>query len=510
MGLFKKSSKAKTEKKASWKILIVDDEPDVHAVTKLTLSNFEFDNKEAEFISAFSGEEARAVLQKESDIALVLLDVVMETDDAGLKVASFIREELDNHFIRIILRTGQPGQAPERSVITSYDINDYKDKTSLSSEKLFSVVYTGLRGYRDILDIEVARKKLENHREGLEKVIDSTTSLFKIRSLQDFASGLLVQIASILRADKSDSHPGNSFVVRKDKTQFKMLAGTGAYAPVDDDNVSFEPAVTELLNKACDQQVSILEGNCFVSYFKTNNAGENLIYIENILEINDLDKKLLELFSNNIAVAFDNLELNKEVFETQSEIIDTLGEVVESRSKEAANHVKRVSHLSRALALWAGLPQEQAQELFMASPMHDVGKVAIPDAVLLKPAKLTPDEWVIMKSHVNIGCEIFARSKRPTLKAASIVAGQHHEKFNGQGYPNGLAGEDIHIYGRIVALVDVFDALAHSRCYKEAWPIDKVLALLEEEKGQHFDPRLVELFIDNIEEVIKIMDDYPD
>jgi response regulator RpfG family c-di-GMP phosphodiesterase len=146
----------------------------------------------------------------------------------------------------------------------------------------------------------------------------------------------------------------------------------------------------------------------------------------------------------------------------------------------------------------------------MASPMHDVGKVAIPDSVLLKPGKLTEEEFEIMKTHVNIGHDIFARSKRSTLKAAAIVAGEHHEKFNGEGYPNGLKGDEIHIYGRIVALVDVFDALSHSRCYKEAWDSQEVLRLLEEEKGQHFDPNLVDAFVQNMDEVIKIMDAYPD
>ncbi|MFY8299294.1 DUF3369 domain-containing protein [Pseudoalteromonas sp. SS15] len=510
MGLFKKSSKSKDENKPSWKILIVDDEPDVHAVTKLTLSRFEFDDKGVEFISAYSGEEARKVLKERNDIALVLLDVVMETDDAGLQVAQYIRQELNNHFIRIILRTGQPGQAPERTVITNYDINDYKDKTSLSSDKLFTVVYTGLRGYRDILDIELARKKLENHREGLERVIDSTASLFRIRSLQEFASGLLVQIASLLHADEKRTENSNNFAVRKTEDGLQFLAGTGDYCPLSGDKVNLPENINAMIENACLSQKCVIENDCFVGYFKTMNAGENLIYLEGINQIDDLDRKLLELFSNNISVAFDNLELDKEIFETQSEIIDTLGEVVESRSKEAANHVKRVAHLSRALALWAGEPEEKAQELFMASPMHDVGKVAIPDSVLLKPGKLTEEEFEIMKTHVNIGHEIFARSKRPTLKAAAIVAGEHHEKYNGKGYPNGLKGEDIHIYGRIVALVDVFDALSHSRCYKEAWPIDKVLQLLEEEKGEHFDPRLVELFIQNIDEVQRIMEAYPD
>ena len=510
MGLFKKSSKPKEAHKAPWKVLIVDDEPDIHAVTKLTLNRFEFDERSLEFISAYSGDEAKKILSVQDDIALVLLDVVMETDDAGLKVAKFIREELDNHFIRIILRTGQPGQAPERAVITNYDINDYKDKTSLSSDKLFTVVYTGLRGFRDIQDIELARKKLENHREGLKRVIDSTASLFRIRSIHEFASGLLVQIAALLHADKSIAKNKNNFAVRKVDGELHFLAGTGSFCPKEGNLVEPPENIQAMIENACTNRKSVIENDCFVGYFETINAGENLIYLEGINQIDELDKKLLELFSNNISVAFDNLELDKEIFETQSEIIETLGEVVESRSKEAANHVRRVAHLSRALALWIGLSEEQAQELYMASPMHDVGKVAIPDSVLLKPGTLTEEEFEVMKTHVNIGHDIFARSKRPTLKAAAIVAGQHHEKFNGLGYPNGLKGDEIHIYGRIVALVDVFDALSHSRCYKEAWPSKDVLQLLEEEKGQHFDPDLVETFVKNMNEVRKIMEAYPD
>jgi len=146
----------------------------------------------------------------------------------------------------------------------------------------------------------------------------------------------------------------------------------------------------------------------------------------------------------------------------------------------------------------------------MATPMHDVGKVAIPDSILLKPAKLDADEWEVMKTHAQIGQNIFIQSKRPVLQAAAIVAGQHHEKFDGSGYPLGLKGEAIHIYGRIVALADVFDALRHKRCYKEAWPLDKVITELKSQEGKHFDPKLLNLFLDNINEVIKIIESYPD
>ncbi|MBE0367781.1 DUF3369 domain-containing protein [Pseudoalteromonas aurantia] len=509
--MFKKKSKSDSKPKESWKVLIVDDEPDIHTVTKITLGRFEFDDKKIEFLSAYSGSQAKEILAAHSDIALVFLDVVMESDDAGLLVAQYIREELKNTFVRIILRTGQPGQAPEREIIVNYDINDYKEKTNLSSDKLFTVMYTGLRGYRDILSIENARAMLENHRVGLEKVIDSTASLFRIRSLDKFANGLLVQLASLLHVDKNAlCGETSNCAVKKVNDNFEIIAATGVLQPTVGVTPDLPENIIALFNRACAEQKSILNAGAFVGYFPTTNTGINLIYLERVGQIDALDRQLLELFSHNISVAFENLALDKEIFDTQSEIIDTLGEVVESRSKEAANHVRRVSHLSKALAEWAGLAEDEANQLFMASPMHDVGKVAIPDSVLLKPGKLDASEWEIMKSHVSIGHDIFARSKRPVLKAAAIVAGQHHEKYNGKGYPNGLAGEDIHIFGRIVALVDVFDALSHSRCYKEAWPLEEVVALLNEEKGEHFDPKLVDLFIENIDKVTHIMDSYPD
>ena len=151
----------------SWKILIVDDEPEVHAVTKLALSDFNFQGKGLTFLSAYSGAEAKALSEQHPDAAIMLLDVVMETDDAGLLVARYIREQLHNEHVRIILRTGQPGQAPERQVIINYDINDYKNKTEVTAIKLKTLLYAGLRSYRDICIIE-------HHKAGLEKITGSS------------------------------------------------------------------------------------------------------------------------------------------------------------------------------------------------------------------------------------------------------------------------------------------------------------------------------------------------
>ena len=513
--MFKKSSANTSENEVvqtrtenAWKVLIVDDETEVHTITKIALGEFEFDHKALHLLSAYSGAEAKQVIQEHPDIALIYLDVVMESDDAGLLFVKYLREELKNKFVRIVLRTGQPGQAPERKVIVNYDINDYKEKTDFDSTKLFTTTLSGLRAYRDIMEVEDARKSLDRYRLGLEEVISASANLFEIRSLQQFARGLLDQIASILHLDQDTLLVRcHGWTVAENEGNFEVLAGTGSFSETD---TSLPPEVNALLAKASLNKESVFENSQFVGYFPTKSGKVNLIYLDGIDALDELDKRMIQVFSSNVTIAFDNLYLDREVFETQVEIINTLGDVVENRSKEAAHHVKRVSHLASMLGRLSGLSTEEVDILFMATPMHDVGKVAIPDSILLKPSKLDADEWEIMKTHAQIGQNIFIQSKRPVLQAAAIVAGQHHEKFDGSGYPLGLKGEEIHIYGRIVALADVFDALKHKRCYKEAWPLDKVIIELRSQEGKHFDPKLLNLFLDNINEVIQIIESYPD
>ncbi len=204
------------------------------------------------------------------------------------------------------------------------------------------------------------------------------------------------------------------------------------------------------------------------------------------------------------------IEANEEIIETQKELVYRMGEIGETRSKETGNHVKRVAEYSKQLALLSGLSRDQAELLKMASPMHDIGKVAIPDSVLNKPGRLDAADWEIMKTHASIGRDLLCHSDRPILQAAAIVAGQHHEKWDGNGYPDGRSGEDIHIYGRITALVDVFDALASARVYKQAWPLEDVVQLLREQRGKHFDPVLVDLLLDNLDTFLAIRDQHQD
>ena len=222
------------------------------------------------------------------------------------------------------------------------------------------------------------------------------------------------------------------------------------------------------------------------------------------------DMQRLMLASTYAAETLVAARLAQEIEETQREVVFTMGAIGESRSKETGNHVKRVAEYSKILALAYGLSEEDAELLKQASPMHDIGKVAIPDAVLNKPGRFNAQERKIMDKHAELGYNMVNNSERPLLKAAAIVAYEHHEKYNGKGYPRGKAGEDIHIFGRITALADVFDALGSDRVYKRAWKDDKIFQLFKEERGEHFDPQLVDLFFENLEAILTVRDTFKD
>lgn len=222
------------------------------------------------------------------------------------------------------------------------------------------------------------------------------------------------------------------------------------------------------------------------------------------------DIERLSLASTYAAETIISAQLSQEIEDTQREVVFTMGSIGESRSKETGNHVKRVAEYSKLLALAYGLPENEAELLKQASPMHDIGKVAIPDAILNKPGRFDENERYIMEKHAELGYDMIKNSERPLLKAAAIVAYEHHEKWNGSGYPNKKSGEDIHIYGRITALADVFDALGSDRVYKKAWSDERIFSLLKEERGKHFDPKLIDIFFDKLDEILLVRDTHQD
>ncbi|WP_457672981.1 HD-GYP domain-containing protein [Thiolapillus sp.] len=212
-----------------------------------------------------------------------------------------------------------------------------------------------------------------------------------------------------------------------------------------------------------------------------------------------------------VAEAVDRIRrLNDELELTQNEMVVTLGALMETRDNETGKHVIRVAEYSRLLARLYGLDEETVGLIHMAAPFHDVGKVAIPDRILNKPGRFTPEEWEIMKTHALKGYEIFRYSARPVLKMAAIIAKEHHERWDGKGYPHGLWGERISLPGRVVILADVFDALTHERPYKKAWSIEDTVAYIRENRGRMFEPRMVDLFVDHLDEFTRIYSDLRD
>ncbi len=229
--------------------------------------------------------------------------------------------------------------------------------------------------------------------------------------------------------------------------------------------------------------------------------------IRNILEVRLLHN---ELRNQNVILDQKVLERTKELEETRLSVIRRLGHAAEWRDNETGNHVIRMSKSSEILGLKMGMNAKHAELVLNASPMHDIGKIGIPDAILLKPGPLDKDEWETMKTHVSIGAEILSGDDSELMLMAKKIALEHHEKWDGTGYPNGLSGEDISLEGRVVMICDVFDALTSKRSYKKAWSVSDALKYTEENKGSHFDPRVVDNFKKVLPEIIKIKNNFTD
>lgn len=234
---------------------------------------------------------------------------------------------------------------------------------------------------------------------------------------------------------------------------------------------------------------------------------EFLMRVRNLLEMHLAHKENLN-YSNNLEQTVK--QRTEDLLETQNEMIERLGLAAEYRDNETAAHTIRVGYYSEAIARAVGLSEREAEQLKLAAPMHDLGKIGIPDSVLLKPGKLDEEEWICMKKHAEIGYAILKNSKSLILKNAGIIALSHHEKWDGSGYPSGLKDSDIHLYGRITAISDVFDALTMTRPYKKAWPIEDAIKLINDEAGRHFDPSIVEAFNQVIDELLAIREKFSD
>jgi len=375
-----------------------------------------------------------------------------------------------------------------------HDLEVTKYKQELNSEQLLNVIfgYLGkIANTRDLDSVLIAMADM-----GREMVVADRCSLFLI---DEAAGEIWTKVAHGV-----------------DRIRVPINTGFVGYAIQNDEVMIIDDAYSHpIFNRNVDKQTGYRTKTVLCIPIK-NSEGKTIGAYQAINKMTEAGKfepkdvQYLTLAASYSGVALEAAQLNYEIEQTQKEIVYVMGEIGESRSKETGNHVKRVAEYSRLLALKCGLSEAEADLIKMASPMHDIGKVGIPDSILKKPGKLTDEEFAEMKTHTVIGYNLLKSSQRRIIKAAAIISQQHHEKWCGTGYPQGLKGEEIHIYGRITAIADVFDALASDRCYKKAWDIDRVINLFKEERGIQFDPRLVDVFLENIEEILKIKNAYED
>lgn len=292
-----------------WKIAIVDDDPAVHDATRFALWDYRLHGAGLEFVSAHSAAEGRRLLAEHRDVAVVLLDVVMESETAGLDLVEFIRGELGNELVRIILRTGQPGQAPERQVIVDYDINDYKAKTELTADKLFTALTAALRSHQQL-------QRMEETRRGLEIIMDAATAMFDTRSMRRFAEGVLVQVASLLEVDCA-----GMLVVRErpspvGKNVVAILAGSGVWAPLsapDHDNRDLDDETRRMLDVAFVERRHCFFDRRSVLYIQTSSGREIAVVLDVAKHLSTTDRALVEVFCGKLSVAFENVLLYEQI-----------------------------------------------------------------------------------------------------------------------------------------------------------------------------------------------------
>src|SRR6266700_3359941 len=285
-----------------WKIAVIDDEPAVHDGTRFALSDYRLNGQGLEILSAYSAAEGRELMRHHPDVAVVVLDVIMETDTAGLGLVEFIRKDLKNETARIILRTGQPGQALERRVIVDYDINDYKAKTELTADKLFTSLTAALRSYQQL-------QRMVETRRGLEIIIEAASTLFDFKSMQRLAEGVLTQIGSLLNVECA-----GILVVREAppaRATFSVLAGSGCYSRFIGTDVSqiLEHALRQLVHEAFARRHHEFSPRRSVLYIRTVSGREVVVVLEAARRLSSTDRTLVEIFCSRLSIAFDNVIL---------------------------------------------------------------------------------------------------------------------------------------------------------------------------------------------------------
>ncbi|WP_348672501.1 HD domain-containing phosphohydrolase [uncultured Abyssibacter sp.] len=492
----------------TWKVLMVDDDPDIHSVTRLALAGLEHAGRPLELHSAESAEQAGEML-RHTLYAVALVDVVMESDEAGLDLVRYIRETLGESRTRLIVRTGQPGLAPAWDTVRDYDINGYEEKSFQTATRLKTAVLTALRSFEQICALEKANQRIAAHTEGLRDILDALSDMARNHDLPVAEQRMLSELSRLVVGGQSSVmvQGGSAIVVDggSDPEHLEVIAASGEFDLANRVGVSALPrSATELMTRCLRERCDWRDSTYYCTYSESATGAPRLFLVNVEAAEREVDRELIQLFCRNASLARDAIALNVDLERSQEDIVLLVSEAIEARSMETGNHVRRVGEYSQLIAQRLGIPEEESKVLRLASPLHDLGKIAIADAILKKPGRLTDEERTEMEKHPEIGAAILSGYERPILQAAKLISLQHQEKWDGTGYPYGLAGDDIHIFAQITAIADVFDAVSCKRCYKPAWSLDRCFAFLKEQRGRHFSPRVVDAFFEAVDDILAV------
>ncbi len=499
------SEREQSTEKERWKVMIVDDDEGIHNITKMALRKLTFEDRALHFINAYSGNEAIRLMEENPDTALIFLDVVMEDESAGLKVVKHIREEIKNKFVRIILRTGQPGQAPEEDIVVNYDINDYKTKDELTADKLFTSVISSLRAYNDIVTIDTGRR-------GLKKIIESSASLFKLKSMENFVSGILEQLISILRCGNDALYcQTTGFLTGECDKELIILAGTGMYERHTGnkvENVVGSDILKDIKN-ACENEECLYYDNRSIVFFRSKSKLISVVYVEKCGLPDEWDRQLLEYFCSNVSAAFNNLYLNNRFNDIKDAAVKGIVRIAElnaGRPCDPANGVGKTAVEIAEKLFERGRFIQEIDEKFLhmlrsACSIYDIAKIGIPEKIIKKSESLTLEEWEALLEHSSFGNQIILEAADKVmdnnfLHMAGIIAKYHHEKFDGTGFPGGLKGNEIPLSARIVSAAVFYSTLISHRFDGEPYSKKAALQFIESKSGEHFDPEVVDALIE--------------
>lgn len=438
-------------------VLIVDDSEMVHQRLKDYISKIDIESDTILTHSCYSFEEFKGIFSPGS-YALVITDLFMERETSGIDVINHVRHSCYDEKTRIMLITDYPQKVPGDLLTREYDVNGYIEKSAFNPITVGIAVKSLLKSYKDIVTFENAIKTVDDF-------LISQQSL----PIVDMVRELMYQIRSFLS-------------IKEPNMKLEVSAKL-------DNEVVFEFEDTEQKSKMSSK------------FFEIDLLGNNLqVCVYSSRPLSHFEEEYIITILNSLKYSIAYSELSN----IQNEVVLKLSNVIEIRSGETAQHVKRVGEITYLLSKEYGMDEKYAQMLKIASSLHDVGKIGIPDNILKKPERLSAEEFAIMKEHPLIGFELLKNSRWKLFELGALISLQHHERWDGAGYPYGLKGQEIAPEARIVQVADVFEALTHDRCYRPAWSIDRAVEYMHDMSGKQFDPDVIEIFKKRLWDILDI------